>query len=65
MSDYSNSQMARVIDEWIHSERDRRIAKRRLIDGLTIEKLAEEFDREPCTMQRRVEKLQEIVFLHL
>lgn len=44
MMDYSNSQIAGLIDEWIHSERDRAIMKRRLIDGLTHEKLAEEFD---------------------
>lgn len=33
-----------LIDEWIFSERDRRLLKRRLLDGITYEKLAEEFD---------------------
>lgn len=41
--DYSNSAIAEAIDEYIHSERDRNLLKRRLIDGLTFEKLAEEF----------------------
>lgn len=38
------SEIIHLIDEWIYSERDRNILKRRLIDGLTYEKIAEEFD---------------------
>lgn len=63
--EYTNSSVARVIDEYIHSERDRAIIKRRLIDGIPIEKLAEEFDRSPRAMQRKVAKLQSAVFLHM
>ena len=33
-----------IIDEWIHSERDRGMAKRRFLDGVTQEALAEEYD---------------------
>jgi DNA-directed RNA polymerase specialized sigma24 family protein len=33
-----------LIDEWIFSERDRKLLKRRLLDGITYENLAEEFD---------------------
>ena len=65
MIEYTNSSVARIIDEYIHSERDRAIIKRRLIDGVSIERLAEEFDRSPRAMQRKVAKLQEAVFLHL
>lgn len=36
--------MRMLIDEYIHNERNRAILKRRLIDGLCFEKLAEEFD---------------------
>jgi len=50
--EYSNSQIAELIDEWIHSERDRAIMKRRLIDGLTFEKLAEEFDMSERQIKR-------------
>ena len=42
--EYTNSQIAVLIDEHIHSERDRRMLKRRLIDGICFEPLAEEFD---------------------
>ena len=65
MIEYTNSSVARIIDEYIHSERDRAIIKRRLIDGVSIERLAEEFDRLPRAMQRRVAKLQAAVFLHM
>ena len=63
--EYTNSSVARVIDEYIHSERDRAIIKRRLIDGISIERLAEEFDRSPRAMQRKIAKLQSVVFLHM
>ena len=43
MIEYTNSQIEKLIDEHIHSERDRAILKRRLIDGIIFEKLAEEF----------------------
>lgn len=65
MKEYTNSEIRYVIDEWIHSERERKILYRRLIDGLTIEELAEEFDRSPRQMQRIINRLQTIVFLHL
>lgn len=40
----SRSEIEYIIDEWIHNERDRKILKRRLLDGITYERLAEEFD---------------------
>ena len=62
---YRNSDAVKIIDEYIHSERDRKIIMRRLIDGVSIEGLAEEFDRSPRAMQRKVAKLQQEVFLHM
>lgn len=44
MINYTNSEINFLIDEHIHSERDRKILKRRLIDGITYEALAEEFE---------------------
>lgn len=63
--EYSNSQIREVIAEWIHDERNRRILERRLIDGLTFERLAEEFDMSDRQMRRIVLKLQEQLFKHL
>lgn len=41
--DISNSDIERLIDEWIHNERNRNILKRRFIDGVYIDELAYEF----------------------
>lgn len=41
---FSYTEWARLIDEWIFSERDRAIMKRCLLDGITYEHLAEEFE---------------------
>lgn len=65
MIEYTNSAVTLIINEYIHSERDRAIIKRRLIDGISIERLAEEFDRSPRAMQRKIAKLQSVVFLHM
>ena len=40
----SRSEWENLIDEWVFSERDRRILKLRLLDGLTYERLAEAVD---------------------
>ena len=63
--EYSNSQIREVIAEWIHNERDRRILERRLIDGLTFERLAEEFDMSVRQMKTIVYKAQERLFRHI
>ena len=38
------SEIEHLIDEWVFSHRDRLILKRRMLDGIGYEKLAEEFD---------------------
>lgn len=60
--DYSNSQIAHIIDEYIHSERDRLILKRRYIDGICHERLAEEFDLSVRQIQNIVYKNEKIIF---
>lgn len=40
----SNTDLANLIDEWVKGERDRKILKRRLIDCVCFEPLAEEFN---------------------
>lgn len=62
MIEYTNSGMILLIDEYIHSERDRNILKRRLIDGITYESLAEEFDLSVTQIKRIVYKGEDIIF---
>jgi DNA-directed RNA polymerase specialized sigma24 family protein len=42
--DISRDEWERTIDQYIFSERNRKMLKRKLLDGLTYEALAEEFD---------------------
>ncbi len=64
----SASELSRLIDEWIvgtHAERNRRILKRRLIDGITYDALAEEFDLSVRHTKTIVYKCEEKLFKHL
>jgi DNA-directed RNA polymerase specialized sigma subunit len=60
---YTNEEIREKIDNLIHSERDRELMKRRLIDGITQEALAEEFDLSVRQVQRIIYKSQKILFL--
>ena len=44
IDEYSDEHIRFLIDQYIHSERDRAILKRKLLDDITYERLAEEFD---------------------
>lgn len=57
----SNHDLSQYIDDWIKSERDRKIMKRRIIDGITHEKLAEEFELSPKQIQRIVSKCSQLL----
>jgi hypothetical protein len=50
--EYTNSRIREIIAEYIHSERDRRILERRLIDGITFERLAEEQELSVSQVKR-------------
>lgn len=63
--DIPNSEISRLIDEWIKSERDRKILKRRLIDGICFEPLAEEFQMSVRQIKNIVYKSEMILFKHL
>lgn len=60
--EYTNSQAREAIAEAIHSERDRKVLERRLIDGVTFERLSEEFDMSVSQIKRIVWKGTEIIF---
>ena len=65
MRDYSRSELTAAIDEWILNEKHRAILKRRLLDGICFEPLAEEFDMSVRQIKRIVYKSQEILFRHI
>ena len=55
----TNSELAEMIGEHIHSERDRQILRMKLIDGLTYEKIAENVQMSPRYIRALVKKLTE------
>ena len=65
MKAYTNSQIREIIDEYIHSDRDRRLLTARLVNGDVFEKLAEDFGLSDRQVKRIVYRLQEEVFKHL
>lgn len=65
LDNISNSEIEHLIDEWIHSERDRKILKRRLIDGICYEPLANEMDMSVRQIKNIVSKAEEKLFRHI
>ena len=58
----SRSEIEFLIDEWILNERDRRILKRRLIDGICFEPLSEEFGLSVRQIKNIVYKCENKIF---
>lgn len=65
MIDIPNSELSHLIDEWIRSERDRKILKRRLIDGVCYEPLAEEFKLSVRQTKNIVYRAEERLFKYI
>lgn len=58
------SELERLIDEWIFNEKYRSILKRRLFDGVTYDRLAEEFDMSVRQIKAIVYKAEDRLFNH-
>lgn len=63
--DKPRSEYEKVIEEWIFSERDRRLIRRRLFDGITYEALAEEFDLSVTQVKRIIYKTEAEIIRHI
>lgn len=64
----SNSELCNYIDEWIkgrNAERNRAILKRRLIDGICYEPLAEEFNMSVRQIKNIVYKNEYTIYRHI
>lgn len=59
------SEWENLIDEWVFKERDRQILKRRLLDGVCYEPLAEEFDMSVQQIRSVVSRTQNKLFKHI
>lgn len=68
MLDKSRTEIETAIDEWIvgrNAERNRAILKRRLIDGICYEPLAEEFDLSVRQVKNIVYRSQTKLLKHM
>lgn len=65
MRDLSRTEIENLINEWVLNERDRKILRRRLIDGICYEPLAEEFELSVRQVKNIVYKGEEKIFAHV
>lgn len=65
MKDLSYSEWSHLIDEWILNERDRKLIKRRLLDGIGFEQLAEEFYLSVIQTKSIASKCKAILSKHI
>lgn len=67
--EYSRDEIEKAIEQWVicrkHSERNRAILKRSLLDGICYEPLAEEFDMSVRKIKNIVYKTEEQLLKHL
>lgn len=65
MIEYTNSQISMLIDEHIHNEKYRAILKRRLVDGICYERLADEFEMSARQIKNIVYKAEDKLYKFL
>lgn len=63
--DLSRTDTERLINEWILNARDRDILRRRLIDGVPFEELAEEFNLSTQRVKAIVYQSHRTLSLHM
>lgn len=61
----SRPQIEELIDTWILHERNRKILKRRMCDGIFYGPLSEEFDMSVQQVKNIVYKGKEIIYSHV
>lgn len=61
----SRKEWEELIDNWVHNEVDRRMLKRRLLDGICFEPLAEEFELSVNHCQARIKKAKTQLFKNI
>lgn len=59
---YKNSDIQIIINEYVHSVRDRAILCLRFIDGKTYEGIAEDVDMSPRQIQNIIKRHEKLIF---
>ena len=59
---YSNSRLREIVEDYIHSERDRRILIEKYCNSRTIEQIAENFELSVSQVKRIITRDGQIIF---
>ena len=65
MIEYRNSEITKIINEYIHNERNRKLLLRRYVDGITLESLAEEFKLSVRQVKNIIYNNEDVILKHL
>lgn len=63
--EHGRADYERAINDWVLGERDRKVLKRKYLDAITNEAIAEEIDISPKTVQNIVNKWRDTIARHL
>lgn len=63
--EYTNSQIKKLIQEYIHDEVDRKMLYFRLVHGYTFERISEIVKRDVKTVREHIRDNEVILFKHL
>lgn len=58
----TNTELQHLINEFIHSKRDRDIMRMKLIDGLTYERIAERVEMSPRQIKTIVKRCSAVIW---
>ena len=59
------SEWIALINEWVHDARDREMLERNLLDGSSLEEIAEKFSLSTVRAQFRVSRARKQLFAHV
>lgn len=65
MIEYSNDDLIRVVNNWVHSARDRDILIKHYVDGITYEKIAELHDLSTRQIANIIYKYEKTIFKYI
>lgn len=65
MIEYSNDDLIRVVNNWVHSARDRDILIKHYVDGITYEKIAEIHDLSTRQIANIIYKYEKTIFKYI
>lgn len=64
-SNFDRYEWENLIDRWIFDEKDRTILKRKFLDNIPIEKIAEEIEMSVIQTKRRFKRAKIQLFKHI